>query len=87
MDILDKYLHKSAELLEQGKTGYECEYCGNDEFVVKPHYGNCCKGCGVPLGRVYGTVFGVPVYLVNDWLEILRDPRISDYRLPMRRRE
>ncbi len=68
-DLLEKYRRKAHELHEQGKTGYECTWCGQTK-KTRNNYGVFCAGCGYECKTVILTAFGVPVYDAIDAFEL-----------------
>ena len=64
--VVDKYLRKSVILLNEGKTGLECEYCQNPKYHKKNGF-LFCDGCGAQKPVLFGFIFGVPIYDADDF--------------------
>ena len=69
MNVLDRYLKRGRELKEQGKTGYECSFCGVSEVETNRH-GTFCKGCAAVKQKPLGVFLGMPIYDPQDVVEI-----------------
>lgn len=63
--VSEKYLKIREELSKQGKSGLECDYCGNTRSQ-RNHYGTFCSGCGAETKKIFGYCYGVPVYDAED---------------------
>jgi hypothetical protein len=69
MDVLEKYINIRRELMEKGKTGHECGYCGNTKIQTN-RFGDFCAGCGIEKHKQLATCFSVPVFDLDDYVEL-----------------
>lgn len=67
--IVTKYINRVHDLAHEGKTGLECEYCGEEIYHDLPNF---CPKCGAPARFVIGWLMGIPVFEPMDFVEITR---------------
>lgn len=79
MKTVEKYLRLRKEKMERFEPlDPLCDFCGGVRRESKYHPGTCAK-CGAKLPKIYGFIFGLPVYNPNDCKEFLNSSYFKMY--------